>query len=382
MQNSLQTINYIKLLLPRIISLVVLLKVSSSGILKEKAMNRSIAIGGVMMSQVILYKSMLPLYGIATIGTSLCLILGYYLPLLFLSAIEQDWISFLTLFFVLPLSVAIISYYIGWRLKKQTIQYNAPEWNFEPFQMTIEETKRLPREYNRKYARLVANSHFCIFFIPIVFILLTIALPLYSIYEDVHLIQFIPFMNLGSLALLFVIALFGAFRATSNSASADFTLPLIREAVKLAEMQSKVTGVNHIRVILDKAKVDDFEIYSSPRVVLRIKGLEKDAYIESWSEDLRAITQVLCRLYEQGDHPQVVWWWFSTDRNFRKFVHPDENGYYVKYPILRYGNRLGVKDVTLVTQNAIALVLREYLKTHGEVKQLQELLDSLKAENN
>jgi hypothetical protein len=356
--------------------------VSSSGILKESVRNPDIATGGVMMSQMVVYKSMSPLFGIAMVGTSLCLLLGYYLPLLFLPAVEQDWSSFLMVFFGLPLITALLPYYVGWNQKKHIVKYHAPEWNFEPFQMTIEDAKQLPKEYNRKYARLVANSNFWTFFIPILMLVLIIAIPLYSIYEEAQLVQLIPIMNASSLALLFVIALFGAFRATSNSASADFTLPLIRETVKLAEMQSEVAGVCHVRVVLDRAEVGDLKIYSSPRVVLRIEGLEKEAYIESWSEDLRALTRVLCRLYEKDDHPQVIWWWISTDRNFRKFVHPDETGYYVKYPIAKHGHHPGVKDIAVVTQNAVALVLGEYLKTRGEVEQLRELLKSLEAENN
>jgi hypothetical protein len=228
----------------------------------------------------------------------------------------------------------------------------------------------------------VADSNFWTFFIPILLIIISPAMPLYSFYEDPRVIDFIPIINAYILTLLFIIAMIGAFKATSNSASADFTLPLIREAIKLAEMQSEVIGVCNVRVVLDKAEVGDLKIYSSPRVVLRIEGLEKEAYIESWSEDLRALTRVLCRLYEKDDHPQVIWWWISTDRNFRKFVHPDENGYYVKHPIAKHGRHLGVKDVSLVTQNAVALVLGEYLKTRGEVEQLRNLLKSLEAENN
>jgi hypothetical protein len=334
------------------------------------------------MSQMIVNKSMSKLLGMFILGTCLSFLLGYYLSSILLSAAQTDWLVFLGIFLGLPTSVATLSYYAGWTQKKRVIEYHAPEWNFEPFQMTIEDAKKLSRKYNRKYARLVADSNFWTFFAPILVITISPAIPLYSFYEDPIVIDFIPSINACILALLFMVAIAGAFKATSNSASADFTLPLIREAVKLAEIQAKVTGVCHIRVVLDMAEEGDFRVYSNPRVVLRIEGLEKEAYIESWSEDLGALARVLCRLYEKDDHPQVVWWWFSTDRNFRKFVHPDENGYYVKHSLTKHGLLPGVKDVESVTQIAIALVMREYLQTRGESEKLRALLTSLGAENN
>jgi hypothetical protein len=353
-----------------------------SAILKESELKPDTAIGGVKMSETIVYKPLSKLIGMFIIGTCLSLLLGYYLPSMLLSVVQSDWSFFLLIFLGLPAGIAVLSYYAGWNQKKQTIEYHPPKWDLAPFQMTIDDAKRLPREYNRKYVRLVADSNFWTFFTPILLIIISPAIPLYSFYEDPKVIDLIPLLNACILVLVFMVAITGAFRATSNSASADFTLPLIREAVKLAELQTKATGACHVRVVTDVAKEGDFKVYGNPRVVLRIEGLEKEAYIESWSEDLGALTRVLCCLYEKDNHPQVVWWWFSTDRNFRKFVHPDENGYYVEHPIGKHGLLPGVKDVVSVTQIAIALVLREYLQTRGESEKLRGLLASLGAENN
>jgi hypothetical protein len=337
--------------------------------------------GGVMMTQVTAYKSMSAFYGFAIFGAVLSFLAGFYLSMLFRPTTELDIFTFLGVFLGIPVLVAIFSFYVGWYYKKNIVVYHAPEWDFKPVQITIEDAKKLPREYNRKYSHLVANSNFWYFFTPILLIILISTFPLYAFYEDASLSEYISFLNAVSLTLLFSITLFGTFRAISNSASADFTLPLVREATKLAEIQSKVVGVCNIRVVLDKAVEGELAVYDNPRVIFRIEGLENEAYIESWSEDLRALSRVLGRLYEKDENPQIVWWWFSTDRNFRKFIHPDEEGYYVKYLITTNIKNPGVKDISLITENAVALIVKEYLKTRGESDALLELLKNLNVEN-
>jgi len=364
-----------------IISITILPNLTYSAILKESAGLLITAMGGVMMSQATVYRSMSAFYGFAIIGDILSFLAGYYLALLFQPTIELDIFSFLSVFVGIPVLVTILSFYVGWYYKKKVVEYHAPEWDFKPVQMTIEDAKKFPREYNRKYSRLVANSNFWYFFVPVLLIILMSTLPLYAFYEDASLSGYISLLNAVCLTLLFSITLFGTFRAISNSASADFNLPLIREAVKLAEIQSKVIGVCNVRVVLDKAVEGELAIYDNPRVVIRIEGLVNEAYIESWSEDLRAITRVLGRLYEKDGNPQVVWWWFSTDRIFRKFIHPDEEGYYVKHPITSKIKHLGVKDISSVTENAVVLIIKEYLKTRGETDELLGILKNLQVEN-
>jgi len=337
--------------------------------------------GGVTMTQVTIYKSMAAFYGFAIIGAVLSFAAGFYLTVLFRPIAELDILSFLGVFLGIPVLVAFLSFYIGWYYKKNIVEYHPPEWEFKPVQMTIKDAKKLPREYNRKYSRLVANSNFWYFFTPIFLIILISTFPLYAFYENASLSEYVPILNAVSLILIFLITLSGAFRSISNSASADFNLPLIREAVKLAEIQSKVAGVCNVRVVLDKAVEGELAIYDNPRVIIRIEGLVNEAYVESWSEELRAITRVLARLYEKDGNPQVVWWWFSTDRNFRKFIDPDEEGYYVKHPITTNIKHPGVKDIALVTENAVALIVKEYLKTRGETDELLNILKNLHVEN-
>jgi hypothetical protein len=364
-----------------IISISILSNISSLVILKESARLPITDSGGVMMTQLTVYRSISIFYGIAVLGTFLSLLSGYYLAMMFQPTTQLDLISFLGVFLGLPVLVACLSFYVGWHSKKNIVEYHAPTWDLEPVQMTVEDAKKLPRNYNRKYSRLVANSNFWFFFIPILLIVLIMTFPLFAFYEDTTLSNYNSILNAISLTLLFLITLLGAFKATSNPASSDFTLPLIREAVKIAEIQSKVIGVCNVRVVLDKAEEEGFAVYANPRVVIRIEGLEREAYVESWSEDLRAITRVLCRLYEKDEHPQVVWWWISTDRNFRKYVSPDENGYYVKYPVQSNIQHPGVKDISLITKNAVVLIINEYLKTRGESAQLSEILKNFNLEN-
>jgi hypothetical protein len=354
---------------------------SSLVILKESAGFPILNMGGVMMTQLTVYKSMSLFYGVAVIGTIFNLIAGYYLALQFQPTVQLDLFSFIGVFLGIPVLVAFVSFYFGMHNKKNIVEYHSPKWDLKPVQMTIEDAKKLPGKYNRKYSRLVANSHFWYFFVPILLMILIVALPLYGFFEDANLSEYVPPSIAISMATLFLINVFGAFRAISNPASSDFTLPLIREAVKLAEIQSKVAGICNVRVVLDKAEDGELAVYDNPRVIARIKGLENEAYVESWSDDLRTVTKVLGRLYEKDGHPQVVWWWFSTDRFFRKFVNPDENGYYVKYLVRTNIHHPGVKDVSLITQNIVALILREYLKTRGESVELSELLKNLNVEN-
>lgn len=364
-----------------IISITILPNITYSAILKESAGLLNKAMGGVTMTQVTVYKSMAAFYGFAVIGAVLSFVAGFYLSVLFRPITELDILSFLGAFLGIPVLVTVLSFYVGWYYKKNIVEYHPPEWEFKPVQMTIEDAKKLPKEYNRTYSRLVANGNFWYFFTPILLIILISIFPLYAFYENASLSEYVSILNAVSLVLIFLITLFGTFRSISNSASADFNLPLIREAVKLAETQSKVTGVCNVRVVLDKAVEGELAIYDDPRVVIRIESLVNEAYIESWSEDLRAVTRVLGRLYEKDENPQVVWWWFSTDRNFRKFIHPDEEGYYVKHPITTKIKNPGVKDVALVTENAVALIIKEYLKTRGETAELLDILKNLHVEN-
>ncbi|MFX1368887.1 MAG: hypothetical protein ACFFAY_09840, partial [Promethearchaeota archaeon] len=155
---------------------------------------------------------------------------------------------------------------------------------------------------------------------------------------------------------------------------------LIREAIWLAKQQAKVKVVSEVHVVLDRAKHDGFEIVKNPRVVIRMEGAEDKGYIESWSEDLRAVNRIFSRLLAAEDHEQIVWWWFSRDRLFRKYSDSNPDGYYVKFPVDFLGRELGVRDVRLVTLNAVAIFLQELHKREGN-EHIKGLLHNLGIES-
>jgi len=299
---------------------------------------------------------------------------------MFMPSLIWDWVSILAMFVGLPVLLGSLGYYYGWRFKINLVEYSCPDWEFEPVQLTIDEASRLKKEYNKENSRLISQGSYWIFFIPIILLVFIPAIPVYFFLEGSSITQYTAILLGISFALLFADTIYTGYRTTSNQASSDFTLPLIRETLRLAKIQDKIPGVANIRVVLDKAESERLKIYRLPRVLLRIKHLERVSYVESWTDDLGAITKVLCRLYEDGDKPQVVWWWISEDRNFRKFVDEDQDGYYVKNPVRSNIAYPGVKDTRLVIENSIALVVKEYLKTRADSEELRAILKELNAD--
>jgi hypothetical protein len=332
-----------------------------------------------MAEKIVTYKSLTRIYLAIILGAILFLLLGYTTAELFLPSTTWDWVTILLPFIGMPVLVTGLGFYIGWYGKKSTIEYTDPTWIEEPVQMTIDDAKALVKDNKRKNWRMVSNSSYWTFFIPIALILFMAALPVFIFFENPNLAGLDSWIFALALSLAYAVASVGALLASSNAASEDFDILLVREAITLAKIQEKVPGLTHVRVVFDKGEIDGFEMYESPRVVSRISGIEKEAYIESWSEDLHTVTRVLCRLHESGDNPQVVWWWMSQDRNFRKFTGSDEKGYYVKLPVQSNVKRIGVKDVKDVIENSVAIIIQEWLITRGENETLSGILKELNA---
>jgi len=310
---------------------------------------------------------------------------SYYSTELGVPWVQANWIHavpgvlvlVLALFLGFPTLSAILAYFIGWYAKKNIAEYTAPEWEFQPIQMKLDEVPEMVKEYHRDYRRLEARSNYWTYHIPLIAIMLIFSLPFYLSFVDSSTLLLAQFILPAGLIVSHSVASIGAFFATSNRASEDFALPLIREALWLGNVQSKIPGISQIRLVLDKAVHNGFRIYREPRIVIRISGFEHEAYIESWSEDLRSITRVLCRIYESKEHDQVVWWWVSTDRNFRKYTDADDTGYYVRLPVLSQVKELGVRDVRLVTENAVAIMLLELSQIRGKSSRITSLLAEL-----
>ena len=332
-----------------------------------------------MAEKIITYKSLTKIYLAIIFGAILSLLLGFFVADLFLPTTTWDWVTILLPFIGMPVLVTGLGFYIGWYGKRSAIEYIESTWKEVPVQMTIDDAKALVKDNKRKNWRMVSNSSYWTFFIPIALLLFMAGLPVYIFFETPNLAGFDSWIFALSLSLAYTVASVGALFASSNAASEDFDILLVREAITLAKVQEKVPGLTHIRVVFDKGERDGFEMYESPRVVSRISGIEKEAYIESWVEDLHTVTRVLCRLHESGDNPQVVWWWMSQDRNFRKFTGSDEKGYYVKLPVQSNVKHLGVKDVTAVIENSVAIIIQEWLETRGENETLTGFLKELNA---
>jgi hypothetical protein len=332
------------------------------------------------MPELVKYRTMTQYNVIFGLGTILSFLGGFILGPIFIPFPTWDWISVLGIFVGLPVLIASFGYYYGWYYKVNVVEYTAPEWDFEPVQLTIQEIADLPKKHNKKYQRLVAQGTYWDFFFPIVLLVFIAAIPVYTFYEDATIAQYSAWLLGISLAILYANTLYTGFRTTSNEASSDFTLPLIRETIKLANVQKKIHGISNVRVVLDKAESGDYAIYQRPRVLIRIRELEHESYVESWTDDLGAISRILGRLYAKDEQPQIVWWWIAEDRNFRKYIGDSEEGYYVKNPVRSNIKFPGVKDTQLVTENCIALIVREYIKTRDDSEDLRNILKELKAD--
>ena len=330
-----------------------------------------------MSNDLVTNYSLMKSYVLFILGFVLYSLGGYFVAQNYLPSGTID-ILLVTLWFLgLPCLAAVMSYYIGWHSKKSAIDYEPPVWEFQPIQMKIEETKSLVKTHNRSFSRLVAVGNFWFFFAPIGVILFLSFLPLYNFYENSWLEVYIPLLYVVGLDLIHLISVYGAWSSTSNAASNDFNLPHLREALKLASIQSKVPGVSHIRIVMEQAKTNEFSIYRSPRVVVRLRDIERDGYIETWSDELGAVSRKLVRLYLPDDKGEILWWWLSDDRIFRKYNEENQDGYYVRNPVPSRVKELGVKDIRLLMENASALLLLDWLNARGENESVIGILNEL-----
>jgi len=302
---------------------------------------------------------------------------GYLIALQYLELTTLDMVWILGVFLGLPSFVLFVGFYIGWSTKKRAVHYTPPEWNFEPIQFTLDDAKSAFRKHNKTNARLVATPNYWLYFLPIVLLIFQITLPLYVSLVDSTLNAFIPLVFSVCLVALHVITFLGGWKSTSNTATNDFNLKLIRETLILGKVQSKTPGISQVRFVIDAANHDDLTIYSNPRIVLRINGIETFAYIETWTQDIKAIERMYMKLLKDDANEEIVWWWVSGDRDYRKFIGDDQYGYYIKIPIESRVRELGVKDVALVTKNAIAIIILEWIRTRGENDEISKILSEL-----
>ncbi|TXT57323.1 MAG: conserved membrane protein of unknown function [Candidatus Thorarchaeota archaeon] len=334
-----------------------------------------------MSEEPIVTRSQNPLWIAISIGFFSSMIVG---GLSSIPIIEMGTIDLFTIFifsFVVPLSVTILSFSIGWRLKKNAVQYVDPEdIRLDKIQLRIEDCKEFVKAYNQQHFSVAAVGRIWYYFVPVIQLCFNIGIPFYLYQINAAIVDYVSLIVALNFAILWTIGVYGGFRSTSNAGSETFTLPLIREAINLAQKQSKVYGVSKVRIVMDHAVIGSLRTYQNPRVVLHVDGIYKAGYIESVSEEMNSVARILTVLYESDEHPQIVWWWLSRDRNFRKYVGSEDDGYYVKYPVPTNIVRIGVKDVKLLTENAVAILVREYLRINGESDSLVNILEALNVE--
>jgi hypothetical protein len=318
--------------------------------------------GSWMSGSPIAFKSNARIWGLFFLESLLVVILVYNAASISMALSGFDYVAVVLSFLCLPLCTTLVGSVLGRRAKKSGVCYTRPDWNFQPIQLKTEECGTLVRDYAKRYRRLVPVSTFWFFYVPVVLIVLDLSLPYYSFFLNPTITPVIPLLSVFVVLTIDIVACYGAFRASSNVASSDFTMPQIREVLWLARNQSKIANVSHVTIAMDKAQSGDFTIYRNPRVIVRLSGLENEAYIESWSEELRSLSRLFCRLRGPEGSWDPSWLWDSRDRNFLKRTPEDKEGYYVRNPVPSRIRELGVKDVRLVTKNAVALILIERLR--------------------
>jgi len=315
-----------------------------------------------MSASPIAYKSLKVIWGLFLLQTIFVISISCYIVPIAAPMSDFVYASVLLFFLGLPLYTAIIGFFLGWRGKKSAVSYSRPNWEFQTIQLEAEECVRLIRDHARQYSRMVPISRLWYFHLPVVLVFLNLSLPYYSFFVNRLTAPSITVLSVLTVTCIGVVSFYGGYRATSNLASPDFQLPPIREALWLAGMQQGVPNVSPVRIAMDKGMSGDFTVYRNPRVIVRISGFEHEACVQSTSEDLRSLSRVLCVLKGPDGSWSTSWLWHSGDRSFLKRTPDDKEGYYVRNPVPSKIRQLGVKDVRLVTENAIALILSELLQ--------------------
>jgi len=318
--------------------------------------------GSWMSASPIAFKSNARIWGLFFLESLFVVILVYSAASISMAVSGFDYVTVILSFLCLPLCTTFVGIVLGRRAKKSGVYYTRPDWIFEPIQLKTEEYGSLVRDYARRYRRLVPVSTFWFFYVPVVLIVFDLSLPYYAFFSNPKITPMVPIFSVFVVLTIDIVSCYGAFRASSNVASSDFTMPQIREVLWLARIQSKIANVSHVTIAMDKAQNGDFASYRNPRVIARISGFANEAYIESWSEELRSLSRLFCRLRGLEGTWGPSWLWDSRDRNFLKRTPEDKEGYYVRNPVPSRIRELGVKDVRLVTKNAIALILIERLR--------------------
>ncbi len=301
--------------------------------------------------------------------------IGFYLILPWYGT--MNWPFLIIDFIVIPLFLIFSSFFIGWIMKKNAIDYKRPKWDFKTKSFSLDEIKTSLKGSTNGNSRVEAKPHFWFFFTPIVVSLFLLSIALYSMLVSWFPLDFLLFVLVTSYLLLHSFSFWSAWRATSNNATDDFIKLLITENLQLAKTQSRLPGVSDIKLLIETADEKGYSVFRNPRVLFRVNGLEKSSYVESRTDELGSIIRLRAGLLDNQNRPLVEWFWHSRDRFFRKENRLNNDSYYVENPVPMTASELGVKDVHLVTMNAIALVILEYGKIHEDWTYGTEILEKM-----
>ncbi len=274
----------------------------------------------------------------------------------------------------IPIGIAATGFFLGWISKKNAVEYTPVDHEFSPRQYTIQEFQRLERNHNREYSRAVSTPTFWHYFNPIILIILIAGIRLDIAQIELVLGMRIVYLYTFLLSLIFASSTFGAWRATSNEASADLNLRLIRETASLAKQQKGVAGVLNLSIVIDRAEMGNVEIYTDPRVLFRIRGIPEHSFVETWSEEVGSANRLYAKLLGSKDKPSTAFWWHHRDRYFQKSIAGWEDSKYVRSPLSGVHDEICVKDVDMLTKSAISLLCLEWTRTRGTNEELNKIL--------
>ncbi|TFG11831.1 hypothetical protein EU537_11270 [Candidatus Thorarchaeota archaeon] len=337
------------------------------------------------MSEQVMTKKPITGYQILFITISFVTLVGSILAtqlvMSMLSSLELILVHILW-FLGIPVGLSTIGFLLGWKSKKNAVEYSPIDNEFSPKQYTIQEVQQLEHNHQSKYSRAVSTPTFWHYFNPILLIVLIIGVRLGVTQIETMLGIGISYIYTLLLTLIFASSTFGAWRATSNEASADLNLRMIRETVSLAKQQEKIAGVRNIRIVIDRAKPGNVELYKDPRVLFRIQGISDHSFVETWSEEVGSANRLYAKLLPFKEEPAVAFWWHFRDRYFQKSLADEGDSKYVKSPLSEADNEIGVKDVDILTKSAIALLCLEWIQTRGNNEELTKILQRFDVDTN
>jgi hypothetical protein len=300
-------------------------------------------------------------------------LLGTPYVLSFVSFVEL-LLTNLLWFVGMPVGIAAIGFFLGWISKKNAVEYSPIDCEFSPEQYTIQQFERLEHDHNREYSRAVSTPTFWHYFNPIILIVLIAGVRIGMAQIESILGIRVSYLYTLLLFLTFASSAFGAWKATSNEASADLNLKLVRETASLAKQQKCITGVQNLSIVIDRAEMGNIEIYQDPRVLFRIQGILEHSFVETWSEEAGSANRLYAKLLSSKDRSSTAFWWHHRDRSFQKSVAGEENSKYVRSPLPEAHEEIGVKDVNILTKSAISLLCLEWIRTRGDNEELTKIL--------